>query len=703
MQPRGESVLTVVHLGSDADLVREAAAESTIVAGPDRVLSVGEQLPETPPQEPEDVRLIVCGLAGSLGVDALVGLREAFPNTPSLALLPDEDALDDALDAGATDVLVCGGDADRSALLARRMDTVATTPVEGSLTARSTERLLDAIDDSFYTLDTDGALRRWNSRFREVTGYDDEELAEMHALDFFAGADKDRIAGAIDTVIESGSAAVEVELVAKDGTTTPIEYTGALVTDADGTPRGIAGIGRNVAERREREDRLVRLRQAVETVVDSAPLTLFEVDADGAVSTVRGETLSQGLGRRIARGDSVTEAFADRPRLRRDIETALGGEAVHELVDIGDSTLETWFQPALDETGTVSRVICLALDVTEREARAGMLDQIQANAGEVIWLSTPGKGSMDFITDSYETVWGRDPETLVESPTSFVEAIHPDDRDRVEAALAEQRETPGAYEETYRVVHPDGDVRWVHDQSAGVYEDGELTRIVGIASDITVRKRREQELRLKNRVVETAPVGIAIHERDGEAAPITYVNDRFESTTGYECDTVTGEGVSVLAGPDTDTDRLQPIATAIEAGERRTETLVLYRADGTPFWGRVDVAPVVDADGAVTHAVSFVQDVTESKEHEQEIERHLAEFGEVLAEDLGVPLREAKRRLDAAADGGSETELRRAEQSVETAVSLVEDLATVHSFSVESRQLSESMRESAPTPTSHDE
>ena len=703
MEPRSEPRHTVIHVGSAADLVREAAAESAAIVGPDRVLSVSEEATDIPHRDPTDVRLIVCELAASAGVDPLVEVCEAFPDAPLLAVVSDSGAVDDALAAGATDVLVRRDGVDETTLLARRMDTVATTPVKSPLAAESTERLLDAIDDSFYTLDADGTLRRWNDRFREVTGYDDEELRGMHALDLFAGADREQIGDAIETVFESGSATVEAELVAKDGTKTPIEYTGAVVTDSDGTPRGVVGIGRNVAARREREDRLLRLRQAVETIVDSAPLTLFEVEPDGTVSTVRGETLSRRLQQRVTRGDAVAKTFADQPQLRRDVAAALEGESTHGLVGIADSTLETWLQPVLDGTGTVSRVVGLALDVTEREERAAMLDQIQANAGEVIWISTPGKESMDFVSDSYEEVWGLPPETLDEDAMSFVEPIHSDDRDRVEAALAEQRETPDAYEETYRVVHPDGEVRWVHDQSSGVYEDGELTRIVGIATDITVQKRREQELQLKNRAIETAPVGIAIHETTGAESQITYVNDRFEAITGYDRESVVGAGVSVLGGSDTDGDRIRELESALREGAHRSQTVVLHRADGTPFWGRVDVAPVVETDGDMTHAVSFIQDVTETKEHEQEIERHLTEFGEVLAEDLGVPLREAEEQLNAAIEEGSEEEIRRAERSIETVVSLVEDLATVHSFSVEPRRLSESMRGSKPTSAKHNE
>lgn len=706
MESQTDPTPTVVRRDVDADLVCAAAAASTVVSGPERVSSADTWADGRSPAGEGDPRLLVCAVTpGDSG--RLVDLRESFPEVPSIAVVPEDDAVGDALAAGATDVFVRRDGIDEAALLARRMDAVATAPtepspavdpVDPSLGSEFTARLLDAVDDSFYALDADGSLVRWNERFRDVSGYDDAELAEMHALDFFAGADRDRVADAIETALDRGSATVEVELVAKGGETVPIEYTGALVTDADGAARGVVGVGRNLRDRREREDRLVRLRQAVETAVDGAPLTLFEIGPDGTIATVRGDALSRRLTRGLAPGDDAADAFADHPELRRDVRAALAGESSRSLVEAGEATFETWLQPTLDETGAVNRVTCLALDVTEREDRAAMLDQIRANADEVIWLSTPEKESMDFVTDAYEAVWGRAPETLYEDPVSFVEAIHPDDRERVEAALAEQREDPDAYEETYRIVRPDGEVRWVHDQSAGVYEDGDLTRIVGIATDVTARRRRERELRLKNRVVEAAPVGIAIHETGDGDGSISHANERFGTIAGRDRDAITGERLSLLGGADTDADRLRALEAAVETGERRSETLVCHRGDGTPFWGRIDVAPVVGPDGEATHAVSFLQDVTESKEHEQEIERHLAEFGEVLAEDLGAPLREAKRGLDAATDGESSEGLSRANSAVETALSLVDDLATVHSFSVESRRISESIRGSTPAP-----
>ncbi|QIO24718.1 PAS domain-containing protein [Haloarcula sp. JP-L23] len=132
----------------------------------------------------------------------------------------------------------------------------------------------------------------------------------------------------------------------------------------------------------------------------------------------------------------------------------------------------------------------------ERRKREEQLQQIKTNISDVVWISSPEKDGIEFISDSYEDVWGRPPETLRTDATSFVDAIHPDDRKRVQEALVAQQTDPDAYEETYRVVQPDGEIRWIHDRSSGIYDDnGTLRAIVGIASDITERKEREQKYR----------------------------------------------------------------------------------------------------------------------------------------------------------------------------------------------------------------
>jgi len=99
-----------------------------------------------------------------------------------------------------------------------------------------------------------------------------------------------------------------------------------------------------------------------------------------------------------------------------------------------------------------------------------------------------------YISPSYEKVWGQTCESLLENPTAWLEAIVPEDRERVLAALENQHRT-GEFDEEFRIVRPDKSLRWVHDRAFPIRNaQGEIYRLVGIALDITARKRAEVAL-----------------------------------------------------------------------------------------------------------------------------------------------------------------------------------------------------------------
>jgi PAS domain S-box-containing protein len=129
---------------------------------------------------------------------------------------------------------------------------------------RLAEQSLDALEEVFYVLDTDGTVRRWNDTFPEVSGYDDDEIAGRSALSFFEDEDRERVADAIAAVLERGTAAVEASLVTADGETIPYEFTGTTLTDEDGDLEGILGIGRDVTDRREHERELEKSNERLE-------------------------------------------------------------------------------------------------------------------------------------------------------------------------------------------------------------------------------------------------------------------------------------------------------------------------------------------------------------------------------------------------------------------------------------------------------
>ena len=133
--------------------------------------------------------------------------------------------------------------------------------------------------------------------------------------------------------------------------------------------------------------------------------------------------------------------------------------------------------------------------------------QIAENVREVLWVTDPGKSEMLYISPAYERVWGRTVESLLKAPLSFVDAIHPEDRKHVIAAFPKQ--VQGDYDEVYRIVRPDGGVRWIRDRAFPVKDDsGRVYRVTGIATDITDTKLAEEEARrlhgeLERRIAES--------------------------------------------------------------------------------------------------------------------------------------------------------------------------------------------------------
>ena len=117
--------------------------------------------------------------------------------------------------------------------------------------------------------------------------------------------------------------------------------------------------------------------------------------------------------------------------------------------------------------------------------------QLAENINEVFWMTPPDNHEMLYISPAFEKIWGRTCDSLYESPQSWFDAIHTDDRRRVLDASRTKQER-GDYDETYRIVRPDGTLRWIRDRAFPVRDgEGKIYRIVGTAEDITERLKME--------------------------------------------------------------------------------------------------------------------------------------------------------------------------------------------------------------------
>ena len=128
---------------------------------------------------------------------------------------------------------------------------------------------------------------------------------------------------------------------------------------------------------------------------------------------------------------------------------------------------------------------------TELETTAEELEQMADNIQEIFWTIDARSQDAIYANYAYETITGRSLQSLKENPSSYKEMIHPDDRAHVLTKLDEATRN-GRFDEKFRIVRPEGEVRWVWVRGFPVRDtDGAIMRLVGTALEITAEKEAE--------------------------------------------------------------------------------------------------------------------------------------------------------------------------------------------------------------------
>jgi PAS domain S-box-containing protein len=144
--------------------------------------------------------------------------------------------------------------------------------------------------------------------------------------------------------------------------------------------------------------------------------------------------------------------------------------------------------------------------------------QIISNIDQAIWVSDAESNQILYVSPIHEQIWGRSLQELYGTNGSWIDTIHPDDRERVlKAALEDQ--TTGKYDEQYRILRPDGEIRWIRDRAFPIRNAQQKTyRIVGFAEDITSRKiaNDQLEMRVRERTEELAWANLALESEISE-------------------------------------------------------------------------------------------------------------------------------------------------------------------------------------------
>jgi two-component system sensor kinase FixL len=153
---------------------------------------------------------------------------------------------------------------------------------------------------------------------------------------------------------------------------------------------------------------------------------------------------------------------------------------------------------------------------------------------------------------------------------------------------------------------------------------------VAINLDITERRQAEELLRVQQRAIEAASSGILITDPNRPDNPIVICNPAFLDITGYSADEVMGLNCRFLQGNDRDQQEIRQLREAIAAERECRVVLRNYRKDGTMFWNDLQVSPVHDAAGHVTHFIGIVADVTERQRKQDALQETIQAKSEQL-------------------------------------------------------------------------
>jgi two-component system cell cycle sensor histidine kinase/response regulator CckA len=241
--------------------------------------------------------------------------------------------------------------------------------------------------------------------------------------------------------------------------------------------------------------------------------------------------------------------------------------------------------------------------------------QMVAHVQEIFWMMDAGTRSLIYVSPAYEKICGRSLERLYSSPTGYHEVVHPEDRERMKERF--QVLPKGAFSEEFRIVRPDGGIRWLSCQGFPVLDNrGEIIRLVGTAQDITVEKEATAALRASEDryrdLVEHSQDLICTHDLEGN---MLSVNEPPARILGFSPAELAGQPMQEFLAPEVRAGFEQYLETIRKDGVAHGLMVVLTRKGERRIW---EYHNTLRTEGVPLPVVrGIAHDVTERKRAEK--------------------------------------------------------------------------------------
>jgi PAS domain S-box-containing protein len=379
----------------------------------------------------------------------------------------------------------------------------------------SEERLREVFEHAPFGLcvtGLDGRIIQANAALCRMLGYSAEELPGISWAQLTHPDDLGSFLRRVEQWRQEPEACLDAEkrYIHRNGSVVWGRVRISLARDCDDKPLCRVVHVEDITERKRTEDALQESEQRFRLIADSCPSMMWVTDAEGGTTFINrahrdfcgatSEDVEGGKWQILIHPDDAPK-YIGAFRSAVQEHTLFRAEARVRRADGEWRWFGSTAAPRLSPGGEYLGHVGLSSDITERRQAEHALRgseekfrQLAENIREVFWMMPPSADEILYVGPAYEQVWGRTCDSLYQNPMSWIDAIHPDDLEQAHLFFAKQIKGEPV-ESEYRIRTPDGQEKWIRDRAFPVRDEaGQLIRVVGIAEEITERKRHEEEL-----------------------------------------------------------------------------------------------------------------------------------------------------------------------------------------------------------------